>query len=317
MDATQILSIPLDQPWKLFRDPLHFDEMCRTLRRKWFPDFNKDPKATEVMAHINVLIDKYKQDPNVRVAWLNRYEIPGIGRCAIESERVTFQFDYDASDFKANMLAHTFRFADDKMINSMSPLLPVFWAGATRNDVVIRKPKEELNLADILASQGGTLPEKHVAWILSRLYSIACYLDYSNLAHVDISTKNLYVNPKQHTVHLYGGWWYARKFGEKALGAPSWVVDLSMNFAGSGIPNRKLVSEQIKQVGRELLGYPSIPAMANAIMLPKPLVQWLSSPGSHKPLGEYTDWMHCLEQSFGPRKFIEFNVTEKDVYPHA
>lgn len=315
MDASQILAIPLDQPWRLFPDPPGFKDAVRALRKKWALASNYDPKANEVMAHINVLVDKYEQDPSIRVAYLNSQHIPGVGRCVIESERITYWFDDSARDYMSNMLAHTFRYRHSEMITKMSPLLPVFVKGRDR-EIFIRKKKDELNLADLLASQDGHLPERCVAWILSRLYYIACYLDYSELAHVDISLRSLYVDMKKHTVHLYGGWWYAKRLDEKALGAPRRTVELSVSFGKTGIPTRKLISEQIKQVGCELLGFPSKAAMLDAIMLPKPLIKWLSSPGMDNPVAEFPLWDRCLDQSFGPRKFFKWELSENDVYPN-
>lgn len=230
MTPSQILSIPTNQPWKLFKNPSNFVEDCRALRSKWFPDTNKDPLASQVMAHINVLIDAWRSNPTLQVPFLSEHDIPGVGQCIVSSDRIVYKFRSDADDFRQNMLHQKFPFPDENMRKNFENLFPKFDM-IDVNDVAIKKPTSQLNLEDVLQSQGGQLPPVHVAWILSRLYNLACYLSYSKIAHVDLSPKNLYVDPKMHSIHLYGGWWYAKNFSLKALGAPKWVVDLSSDFA--------------------------------------------------------------------------------------
>lgn len=312
MTPSQILAIPVTQPWRLFQSPNGFTDEVRALRRKWHPNMNRDPVANEVMAHINVLADVWLTDSGSRVGFLSKHLVDGVCQCVVKSEKVTYAFNDDALDLRLNGWQQTFRFANDKMRADMEHLFPKF-DKVDPNELFFVKKSTQLNLADVLKSQG-TIPVRHVAWIMNRLYNIACYLSWAEVPHLDISLQNLYIDPSMHSVHLYGGWWYGRGFYQKALGAPSWLIELSAQFRATGIPTRKLISQQIKEVGRLLLGAPSKGALLQVKDVPEPLVKWLVEPCVMDPVKEYAEWGRCLNTSFGPRKFIVYDLKESDVY---
>lgn len=311
MTPSQILAIPVNQPWRLFSNPSVFKDTARELRRAWHPNLNHDPQADKVMAHINVLIDAW-EDPANRTGYLSKHDVPGVGSFIVQPEKVVYTFDDDALDLRANAWNTKFKFPSDRIRDDMKHLFPVF-DRIEPNELWFKKSASELNLADVINFLG-SLPPKHVAWVMSRLYNLACYLSISNMAHVDISLQNLYADTAKHSVHLYGGWWFGRSFDTKALGAPKWVTGLSKEFASTGIPTRRLVSQQIKEVGKLLLGATSPGSLMQNKNVPSAMTTWLLEPCSLDPIKEYATWGRCLEASFGPRKFVPLILTEKDIY---
>lgn len=70
----------------------------------------------------------------------------------------------------------------------------------------------------------GTLLHRHVAWIISRLENLCCLLDYNNMVLNALTADNLFVDPANHQIYLYGGWWFAGYEGAEVIGASKSVI---------------------------------------------------------------------------------------------
>ena len=66
----------------------------------------------------------------------------------------------------------------------------------------------------------GVLLDRHVAWIVSRLENLCCLLDYNNMVLNGLTEDNLFVDPVNHQIYLYGGWWFAGFMGSETAGVP-------------------------------------------------------------------------------------------------
>src|ERR1019366_9493031 len=138
---------------------------------------------------------------------------------------------------------------------------------------------------------------KHVAWILSRLHNLACYLHVSKLVHHEISLDTVFINPKDHSVALLGGWWYARPSGaslkqvsKRTHGLLPWKAQLKKKAT------RLTDSELFRATGRELMG---------TRKKPKAMVDYLNTVTLDNAIKNFSEWSTMLEESFGPRKFTE------------
>lgn len=314
MTADQILALPTHQPWRLFPNASTFKDDARKLRSTWQPDRNKDPKAVSVMAHINVTADNLERQALgvFGATYLSKHVVSGLGECVVLPNSVGWKIDAGSEKFRKNGLevAGRFRFPTIKL-ESLKAHLPVFHETSEGVIFVIKSP-HQFNLADI--RKLGPIPRPHVCWIMTRLYDLACYLGMQNIAHVALTPENLYINAARHTVHLYGGWWYASRYGEKALGAPASTAKLSMEFAKTGIPNRTLTSEQIKATAIHLLGCSSAGELNMRKDLPASFIKWLQQPGKSDPVNEFALWEECLVTSFGRRTFVEWDIKQEDIY---
>lgn len=178
--------------------------------------------------------------------------------------------------------------------------------------VGIEKSPDYLNLAHILAN--GPMDPKHVAWIMSRLLSFSCLMNYRNVPNLAITPQSIFINPAQHSVILLDGWQYAKKFFGKFVAAPRKVARQCPDLEVSGEPRPGHMLVQIKAVGRECLGDPIGVNLSKIPGLPKPFATWLNIKPGNDCKKEFHAWEGVKKASFGLPRFIELNLTEKDVY---
>lgn len=339
--AHDILSIPLSEPERLFpNSEFEADSIFRKLAKQWHPDRNANINTTDVMAHISALhsvaVKKIKDKTWAKIG-------TRIFHCADgKSRRLQYHIahTYELGEYLVGetVLLHTvsqdsadlfhaavktiknLSFTSVKIENEISRYLPnpisIFEAG--KNSILVQhKTSDVYCLRDVLNACGGKLEANHVAWILNRLYNIACYFEVSKLTHNDISLDSVFISPKTHSAMLYGGWWYSLPLHAKISALPI----RSVNLAPYGLLNDKKADHRldltlIKALGRELLGDPSGMMLPLWTHIPKPITDFLRQPCSHSARQDYEIWeAKVLPASFGKRKFVKMAVTKDDVYP--
>jgi hypothetical protein len=319
--AKLILSIPLDQPGKLFTgNEEEVTTLYRTLARLWQP--RKASDDSSVMTHINALRDRALEmlgkglplDPNkLRLVskggqkydfkFLRKYDFE-LGECYIGRDLLLYTLTEADLYECANYARTQFRFADDKMREEMQRNLPAMhnhFKTADRCVLVMQKPRESVRLRDLRDHLGGQVDPVHVAWMVSRLCGIACWLQYTGLVHGDISLDSCYVWPKDHTIALLGGWWYSNKIGGKMIALPR----RSYDFRVGGVASRMLDAMLVRQTGLEIL---------SAATAPEPMLMWLYSAPNRSSVEDFRAWHKALERVFGVRKFVPMSVTIDEVY---
>lgn len=55
-------------------------------------------------------------------------------------------------------------------------------------------------------SMPGVLMDRHAAWVISRLENLCCLLEYNDMVLNALDVENLFVDPVNHQIYLYGGW---------------------------------------------------------------------------------------------------------------
>ena len=231
------------------------------------------------------------------------YEVPDSNKDLI---------DIWVENFK-KMEDHTSPYPD--MVKIFQPLLnakprvyPLLSGSLIRTD----KHAEFLNLDHVLRKN--KLDPRHVVWIISRLMNLACLMEKTSTPNLDISTNSVYICPATHEVILLDGWQYARAFNQKAVAAPRKILRLCPDFAVSHHVLVKHVLEQIKALGRELLG-DSTGTTLEEKGIPKPLSTWLNKNAGTSATKEFSAWDVVKHESYGKPTFIVLNLTENDVYP--
>lgn len=333
----EILSIPEDSPEKIFSGDLDKAKVeFRRLRSRWHPDTNAvDPT---IIAHINKLFDKaeellkkglWKRDGQLLIAsssgksYSFRYhkaEEFELGIAYVGDSFLSYFIRNDFADLVRIAQDHIegFKFPDGKLKNEHEKSLPKLQSLIQVKDgyyIVIKKDPAYIRLSDVLEHFGGKIDPKHVAWMLSRLYNLSCFMRLANLVHHDISPQNCFIHPQQHYLALLGGWWYARKGGEKLVALPQRTITYGpQSLLTDKIAVHATNSELIKATGRDLLG-DSIGSRLSTMGYPQALVNWLRSPAQDElAWDEYGHWEQVLKNSFGARKFIELKLESKDIY---
>jgi hypothetical protein len=337
LTPSDILSIK--QPEKLFSGETAVEAEYRILAKIWHPDRNKDPQANDVFAQVGTLYRAAKQKIEA-----GSWEIPGLyfftdttgkkfqvrykrkhvfelGEMYVGEYTVTYFIDKSAQDLfdNAKKMMRSFTFANDKMKAEIQRYLPELHTvneTADRLVMVVKKDPEMILLRDLLDHLGGKIDPKHVAWMLSTIYNISCYLKYAKLTHNSIGPDTFFVSPKKHSGALIGGWWYSAPLGNKLSAAPARTITYApRDLTTKKIADFRVDSELIRATGRELLGDGGGSKLLSDPLIPNALLNWLRTPGTGDAYREYEDWVKSvLKDSFGERRFVELKVQPSDVY---
>lgn len=337
LSAAEILATPASEPERVFTRDGYVKEH-RALAKQWHPDVSKHPDADKLFAHINALKDAAKQK-DADGSWM----VPGVieiklrsGSTARLKYKRKIDFELGTMFYSANTVAFLIKpefkdiardgadmltrlsFRDQRMADEMTKYLPDF--SEIRNTdgdglfYLAKKTPDVFLLEDVRRALGGKIDPKHVAWIMSGIYNIACYLEYANLTHNGMTSETFFVSPKFHSTLLLGGWWYVVSRGDRLAAMP----DGTKRFAPADMLKTKASDPRvdlasIKDIGRLLLGdRTGMTLLLSGV--PAPMVTFLRSPSSGSARKDYASWVSALEASFGPRRFTEMKIAENDIY---
>lgn len=342
LTADDILVIPVDQPELLFSaDEVTAKVEYRKLVSVWHPDQN--PMVDEdVMAHVNVLYNlavfRLATDTWVTPGVIEFKTVDGkkfqmkykatrsfeLGDIYVGDSVVVYSLYKDNEDLynNAKRIIKNFKFADDKMKKEVGKLLPEIHAELITDDrlvMSIKKTPDQLLMSDVLSHFNGKIDPKHVAWMISRMYSICCYLKYANLMHAGLTVDSFLISPEQHTVHLVGGWWYARQLGEKLDALPGIAVEFAPeDVLDEQVADSKIDLELLHATARQLLGDVVGSKLLMDKNIPSTLVTWLRSLSKGDAYEEYKTWhTKTVIDSFGPRRFVDLKLSADDIYGSA
>ena len=342
MDAAGILGIGEGEAVRLFPGPEDtIRKTFRKLAREWHPDLCADPGAAEVFAHIvrlhDIALGRVRPgahgNPNARTWKLadggemnvtpRAVHRGDVGDVLVTESTVAFETAAGFEDVAEAELAavSSFRFASDAMREGMKHFLPrharrIDAIGLTVN--IYGRPRDTMLLADLKAALGGRIPPVHVAWIVSSLENMACYLDWLGVAHGAISPENVLVSPSMHSVILVGGWGFSTPFGSRPRILPQRTLSLIPRMAAKGqTVDRTVDTALVRATAIDLLGARGAAALASDGAVPDAMRTWLSLPPGGDARADYRSWERCLTESFGPRKFVKLEVNPAQVYGPA
>jgi hypothetical protein len=336
LPAAQILA--MTGPTELFSsDLVQTIERWRQLRKIWHPDRAKDPAlATQVFTQIKHLYELAQEHIHAGVWGLTKIvsfegktskfsmgyfksnEVEGFGTQYVGRHSILYYIPDSNEDLIKVWVENC------KKLTSSSPdIVKEFshqFNAKPRIEQVsdgfiahVQKDPGYLNLQHIL--EKGPLDPKHVAWIMSRLINLSCMMQHKDVPNLGITPRSIFINPALHSLILADGWQYAEKFFKKALAAPGKVGRLCPDLMTSHEPKPSHIVVQIKAVGRDCLGDSVGINLSKNKALPKPFAAWLNmKPTSADCIKEFSVWESVKKASFGPPKFIHWELTEKDVY---
>lgn len=169
----------------------------------------------------------------------------------------------------------------------------------------------------------GRLTDRHVAWIISRLENLCCLLEYNDMVLNAFTAENLFVDPANHQIYLYGGWWFAGFRGAEIAGVSESVKpyldkeSIPSKRPGPGKKKRYVFQtdlESIRLVAAKLLGYPDREAVKTHGIIPEPFCRFLVQKAEKSAKADFAKWDRVLLESYGERKFIPLAISEEDVY---
>jgi hypothetical protein len=340
LSAEALLAIELSKPEHLFTgDEEVAKQEFRALAARWHPDRQPDAATTAVFQHLNQLyetaVKKLRggiwQTPGLlmlratdgatyKIRYRKQHDFE-LGRCVIGREIVAYVVEKEYSDLFDNALSVFARLpcADGRMAAEMSRYLPEMVRYFDTDDhqvLVLKKTPDLVLLRDLLEHLGGRMEPRHVAWIISSLLNVACYLDYAGLAHNAILSDTWFVSPAQHTGALLGGWWYAVRQGQPMLAAPAATVEYApFTVIEQKQGDRRTDLELIRAIGRELLGDASGLRLVDDNTVPPLMRDWLMQSAQLTAVEDYQLWMNeVLKRSFGKRRFVVLDVAAEALY---
>jgi hypothetical protein len=137
-----------------------------------------------------------------------------------------------------------------------------------------------------------SLPDVHAAWMISRLENLCCLLQYSGLSLSAMSIKDLYIDPQDHQVFLYGGLWTAQK------------------TTGRGSSGKPFESEllAVRRIAAEVIGHDRIEACQGAV--PEAFYSFLIEKPKDDAYADFEWWDISLALAYGKRKFQKLDLNE-------
>lgn len=337
LTADALLKIPVTRPELLYSSDLTLMKtQYRKLASHWHPDKGG---SADVFAHIKLIFEQAEtkimfgtwETPNEfmfttadgtkHIIRYNRKHKFELGEYYVGSTQVVFSLEKVNADLvdQCERTIKSFKYKNSEMEHHIGTYLPTKLKRFETSDrviVLIPKIPQTICLRDLLEHQGGKIDPKHVAWIVSRLYNLACYFQVSELTHNDISIDTLFLDPANHTVSIIGGWWYSREAGQRLIAASSNTMkNIPSDILHDKIADPRIDLNLIRSIGRTLLG----DSIGNKLVLdktlPSALVSWFLGASNGDAIKDYRVWQDkVLKDSFGVRKFVPFEVSFNDVY---
>jgi len=345
--SSTVISFTADQiigfknPEKLFTgDPYTAEKEYKALKIYWHPDRSKDPKATDVFQHLSELYNEAlkrlkegvwqmegelllrgkKEIKPYKIVYQKQHTFE-LGEFYIGENHVTYLIKPEFKDLYDNAIRiiKGFKYANKKMEGEMSKYLPqILYAFDTASNhvLILKKTPDLILLRDLNEHVKGKLDPRHIAWIMSSLYNLSCYLEYAGVTNNATSLDTYFVSPEFHSGLLLGGWWYAAKSDEKLIAVPDntlkWIPPSVLDQREGDI---RIDLELIRAIGRELLvGDATKIYLVRKCGAPEALINWVTDVNLGSALKEYQIWQDVLTTSWGKRKFIKLEVTPKEVY---
>lgn len=302
----------------------------REMIRHYHPDICKLPNANDITSKLNTMYsiavelaekglwevsnlleirDTSGKKYSTRYRKVFQFE---MGTAYVSDRSLTYIYESNYEPFFKNAVKQIqgIKYVSPEIKAEFSRYMPkIKFAFATddhRFCLILNKEPDVFRLYDILEYFNGDIPERHVAWIISRLCNLCCFFEYAGFSHNALTTGSCFLSPKDHTVLILGGWGYAMQLGKPLLGVPRAVYNI-MPVKTKSDKCSDIVTdlESVKEIGRQLFKLNDIPS---------DIKSFLSEGSSSNPRDEFTKWSNALDKSYGKRKFIEMSIGRSDIY---
>jgi hypothetical protein len=169
--------------------------------------------------------------------------------------------------------------------------------------ILLDKSPDVYNLGRIVnnyAKYGKPFPEKQAAWIMNRLYNIACYLNYSGKVCNGLTLSNLWVSPCMHTILLLNGFEHMQDAGTKMIScSPSVFKVMPQPVKDSKLASIATDLESIKSIGK-ILFKDSLDHLPHINSFLNSGVDFVNP----NPIDDWKQYGSALDKEFGKRTFV-------------
>jgi hypothetical protein len=336
--ANEILALGVWEAEKVLPgDENEVRKAYRSLAKKWHPDLSRDPLASKVLAHLTLLRDALiKRRPatapvmserlymgadgvGIRFKYL-RLRAGEVGDILIGRKSIAYEMPADFADVAENEKAMIagIRFADDGMKAQMQHFLPKLEKTVVAGDKVVSiltRPADCVLLSDLVDHFGGRIPAEHVAWLISSLANMCCYLDWLKVSHGAISPTTVLVCPERHSVILLGGWGFATRYGAAPLAVPERTLSKAPTLAVEGsVGEGKTDLLLVRATAQDALGSSGGGGLMTDKGVPESVARWLLLPPKGGASADYESWGRCLTEAWGKRRFIKMDADPRKIY---
>ncbi|MEM7405649.1 MAG: hypothetical protein AAF458_10180 [Pseudomonadota bacterium] len=331
----------------LDREATRMERVRRALRWRWHPDRNLDADAQTVFVSIERLFSEASVKLSDGYARGHPGRLPALELRGAHGQHYRFRhrFEFSTGDARgycgehriayvypagAGAIVGAFEhrvanlpFADAPMRAAMAAVLPGGcrrFAAPEGEVVVLAKPRDFVPLPVVVHMMQRPWRAQDVAWIVSSLLNLCCYLDYAGLGHQAVLPGNCLISPSGHGVLLAGGWGYASPVGDPltalpsasaALAPPSYLLKREVSGHLDRYLLRALALDLLVEAGSTGIDGPT------GRHVPAPMYEFLQLPPATTAAADYTRWQQALWQSFGERRFTPFALSVDDVYAQA
>ena len=306
------------------RDERKIRQKFRDAAKTIHPDICSDPRATEAFERLTKLYDQALKD--IRSGnWSesNIVRLPGFGAIRyrhsmwtefgaryVTNDRVIWTFDSDKKKYKQLFLdglrlinwgRYSKKLSDGhkKQIGAIER--------ATDRAIAIKKDIDEYPLDLFLAVYQDKLDGRDIAWMISRMCSLACFLKISGIVHNGLEPTNLFISPKNHTISILGGWQYAVNSGQKMTGVSREIFDLMpFSVKTNGIATSETDIESIRRMFQKIV--------QDKDDIPVPMMDWIMKGSCDDALHEFVLWDEAIKKAYGVRKFKVFSADADKIY---
>ena len=309
----------------------------KELVKEWHPDISNNPDAPNVFAKITTLYNQALELlENGQWETTNYFLISKesgkkivlnydtcfafeLGTCYVTKTKIVYVLGSDKEKYYNNAIQRidNLRYKDEEMENHLSGFFPkIYQTFRTIHGeyvIVLDKTEDVYPLKNVYEYFDERIDDRHVAWIISRLCNLTCYLKFRGLVHNGININNCFISPKDHSILLIGGWWYTTREEESMIGTTKDIFSIMSVSSKESKKSSSLTDlESIKLLGRQLLGETNCRKLSLDSTIPKPFINFLTGGSGNNSYEEFAKWDKALEDSYGKRKFINMEI--KNLY---
>ena len=184
---------------------------------------------------------------------------------------------------------------EEKKVSLALPEIVMCKHSATNSLLTTNRPLG-FDPLELVKDSLGTIPPRHIAWMISRLLYLCCYMEHNNIINGGLNMKTLFVDTKNHMM-WFPNWFFYTEIGQPLKGLNNLVKNvLPTEIISKKVADKIIDQESIKLIGR-CLGESEGQCEK---FLKKPIK--IGTPS----VDLFKEWSKALDDTYGPRKFVEF-----------